>query len=101
MKIGDLLEAANASINAVAEAFMTLNSLGAADLIEGRIALNKRGRRLVLKERRSFFFPRVSVHYRSGATTSRHRLPKDESLLEDRLPDSYRLGAIDAERTDA
>lgn len=101
VKLGDLLATANASLNAVADAFQTLKGEGVAEYVDGRIALTKRGRRLVLKDRRRFFFPRTSVHYRSSATERKSRRNRADSFLDGKLPDSYRLGAIDTEKTDA
>lgn len=101
VKLGDLLATANASINSVAAAFHTLKDHDVADYVDGRMALTQRGRRLVLKERRRFFFPRISVHYRPSATENAGRRTKADSFIDGRLPDSYRLARIDTEETDA
>jgi hypothetical protein len=101
VKLVDLLATANASINSVADAFQTLKSYGFADYVDGRIALTTRGRRLIFKERRRFFFPRMSVHYRPSATERTSRRAKADRFVDGRLPDSYRLGRIDKGKTDA
>ncbi|MEW6505963.1 MAG: hypothetical protein AB1457_18580 [Chloroflexota bacterium] len=101
MKIADLIGATNSSINSVAEAFQILKNQGAVDLFDGRIALNGYGRRLVLKNRRRFFFPRVSVSYASAASDKERnsRGPNVETVLDGQLPDAYRLSAIDVKKT--
>lgn len=101
MKIADLMSATNSSINSVAEAFQILRNEGAVDLVDGRIALNGHGRRLVLKDRRRIFLPRVSVSYASAASDKdrNSRGPNRETVLDGQLPDAYRLSTIDVKKT--
>jgi hypothetical protein len=95
LALGDLLANSHASVNSVAAAFQTLRDRGLAELIDRRVALTKQGRRVLLRERRNLFFPRVTVRYRTGTRSIHERKTKADSFVDGRLPDTYRLGEID------
>lgn len=100
IKLAELLSAVNASINSVAAAFQMLKDVDAVEMLDGRVSLTKQGRRVVLRDRRRLFFPRVTVHYRPPDITSRDRRTKSNSFVDGKLPDVYRLAAIDTVSND-